>query len=311
MKRTLLFLFVLIFSVCSIFAQKGIVTWFWFENDPQVEYYRYQVDGELEDGWTVVDWAVNEVSIELEVSVPHILYLQQSYDGENWSASSLTESDVFTEEEAEPEPVVEEEFVEEEVFEDVIEEDNFFEEEFETVVEEKKVEEVTEQKPEIIRPKKRKMLDVGIGYSNSIPNPASSKMLGGFISYTQYLKDVKLDISVALKLNIGGFVDSSIIDVVKTKELRKGSGYSYVNTLAVLTAKVNNCDIYAGLGPDFSFAYNKGKTFRLGLAAEVGVRYFASKNLTLGFALTDHYYLLHYKNMLNRFDSKIYITKSF
>ena len=111
MKKLLLIAILSVISVVGLFALDGIVTWTWYENDPDVEYYRYQVDGEEDGRWTVVDWSVNEVSLTLDVSVLHTLYLQQSYDGEIWSPSSATDSEIYTESEGE-EPYEEEEFSE-------------------------------------------------------------------------------------------------------------------------------------------------------------------------------------------------------
>lgn len=48
--------------------------------------YRYQLDGEDEEGWTVLPPTVT--SIDLVLSGEHTFYLQQSPDGENWSESS-------------------------------------------------------------------------------------------------------------------------------------------------------------------------------------------------------------------------------
>ena len=74
MKKALLVLVVFFVSAFSLFALEGSVTWIWFENDPNVEYYRYQIDGEDDDKWTVVDWTVTEVTYTLDVTVLHTLY---------------------------------------------------------------------------------------------------------------------------------------------------------------------------------------------------------------------------------------------
>ena len=97
MRKLIVLAILLLFSMGAIFALTGLVTWTWFENDQDVEFFRYQVDGEDDSEWTVVDWSVNEVTILLDISVLHELHLQQSYDGENWSESSIVESEVFTE----------------------------------------------------------------------------------------------------------------------------------------------------------------------------------------------------------------------
>ena len=111
MKKVLLVLVGFFISAFALFALEGSVTWIWFENDPNVEYYRYQIDGEEDDKWTVVDWTVTEVTYTLDVTVLHILYLQQSYDGINWSASSYTESEIYYEAEESPEDFFEEDLL--------------------------------------------------------------------------------------------------------------------------------------------------------------------------------------------------------
>lgn len=66
------------------------ITWEWDKNDEQVVAYRYQVDGEKSDNWTVVDASVLEYTVgPLEKMQTHYLFLQQSYDGINWSNSSV------------------------------------------------------------------------------------------------------------------------------------------------------------------------------------------------------------------------------
>ena len=110
MKRVLLAVIILLVSAISLAAAEADVTWVWFENDPNVQFYRYQIDGEDDDNWTVVDFLVNEVTVTLDVSVLHTLYLQQSYDGIHWSASSFTESEVYPEYEEEEENFFDDDF---------------------------------------------------------------------------------------------------------------------------------------------------------------------------------------------------------
>ena len=74
MKRFAAVLIVILIAIPCAWAREGIVTWTWYENDPMVEYYRYQVDAEEPGMWTVVDWSVTEVSITLDVSVVHTLF---------------------------------------------------------------------------------------------------------------------------------------------------------------------------------------------------------------------------------------------
>ena len=67
------------------------VRWAWTHDDPAVTAYRYQIDGEDPDGWTVVGSDVTSIEIAgLDAEAEHTLHLQRSYDGENWSASATS-----------------------------------------------------------------------------------------------------------------------------------------------------------------------------------------------------------------------------
>ena len=46
MKKVLLAVIVLLISAFALYAAEADVTWVWFENDPNVQFYRYQIDGE-------------------------------------------------------------------------------------------------------------------------------------------------------------------------------------------------------------------------------------------------------------------------
>lgn len=71
-----------------LFSEPVLLTWNWTSSDPLVTNFRYQVDGEEEDKWTVVDSSVTEYSFEsLDSFRAHTLYLQQSYDGVTFSSS--------------------------------------------------------------------------------------------------------------------------------------------------------------------------------------------------------------------------------
>ena len=48
-----------------------------------------------------------------------------------------------------------------------------------------------------------------------------------------------------------------------------------------------------------------------GLAVEMGVRYHRSENFVIGLALSDHYYLAPISDMANRFDVRVFLSKSF
>jgi len=74
----------------SLFAtQEIMITWEWEPADEQVSAFRYQVNGENPDKWTVVDASVTEYQYgPVADDESYILYVQQSYDGEQWSSSA-------------------------------------------------------------------------------------------------------------------------------------------------------------------------------------------------------------------------------
>lgn len=92
MKKLIAVLLALLIVVpASLFAVPVVITWEWLMEDPDVTTFRYQVDGEDPAAWTVVDSSVTSYTVEgIEGSVAHSLYLQQSYDGENWSVSAIS-----------------------------------------------------------------------------------------------------------------------------------------------------------------------------------------------------------------------------
>ena len=117
MKRKFITVFAaLILLPAFLFAVPVVVTWEWLLEDPLVTTFRYQVDGEKEDNWTVVDSSVTSYTERgLDGTVDHTLYLQQSYDGEHFSgsAASVAEAMFPPEEEvpvvaSEPAPATEE-----------------------------------------------------------------------------------------------------------------------------------------------------------------------------------------------------------
>ena len=102
---------VLVVVPALVFAAPVVITWEWLLEDPMVTTFRYQLDGEDEANWTVVDsFVTSYTEYDLDGSVPHTLYLQQSYDGINFSGSALSVADPLDdfEEEVFEEPVSEE-----------------------------------------------------------------------------------------------------------------------------------------------------------------------------------------------------------
>ena len=75
----------LLVASSSLFAGET-VRWSWTSGDGNISFYRYQLDGEDDDGWTVVDSSVTSVVLPREDST---LFVQASPDGVNWSASGI------------------------------------------------------------------------------------------------------------------------------------------------------------------------------------------------------------------------------
>lgn len=90
------------------FAVPVAITWEWTLDDPDVSTFRYQLDGEDPDGWTVVDASQTSYTAEnMDGTKSYTLYLQQSYDGEHFSASATSTSEPLEAEKPVPaEPVV-------------------------------------------------------------------------------------------------------------------------------------------------------------------------------------------------------------
>lgn len=81
-------LFMLILLPLSA-ARTMSVTWNWVLNDPDVKEYRYQIDKEDADGWTVVGGKTSSCTLDgLDAYTSYTLYLQASYDGKTWSVSA-------------------------------------------------------------------------------------------------------------------------------------------------------------------------------------------------------------------------------
>ncbi len=79
----------MILGLSSLSAAGMTVTWEWLLDDADVTAYRYQLDGEDENGWSVVGGDVNTYKATgLDPAKEYTLYLQRSYDGENWSPSA-------------------------------------------------------------------------------------------------------------------------------------------------------------------------------------------------------------------------------
>ena len=90
LSKVLLFIAIVLCISLPLSAAKMMnVTWQWLLNDPYVTSYRYQLDGENEDGWTVVSADTDTyVAVGLDPYKDYTLYLQCTYDGSIWSESA-------------------------------------------------------------------------------------------------------------------------------------------------------------------------------------------------------------------------------
>ncbi len=86
MKRILAFLLVAMIS----FSAFAAVSWSWTSPYRNTYGFRYQVNGESEDGWTYVDSSVTELTDE-NADYGDTLYVQLSLDGKTWSESGVAE----------------------------------------------------------------------------------------------------------------------------------------------------------------------------------------------------------------------------
>ena len=106
----------MLLSVATLFAaQEMSVTWEWLLDDPAVNYYRYQLNGTDDNGWTVVSGTTSSYLAEgLDPYQDHTLYLERSYDGVHWSETASATAEALLVKETEPAvtaPVEEEEVV--------------------------------------------------------------------------------------------------------------------------------------------------------------------------------------------------------
>lgn len=290
MKRLAAVLSVILFSLSLAAAREGVVTWTWYENDPMVGFYRYQVDGEEPDMWTLVDRSVNEVSITLDVSVVHTLYLQQSYDGILWSASSSTDSEVFPEEEIAPEPVEEDLPPEEEVPEEI------------PVPEEPEEPVAVDPAAELFIPLSQ--LDLGLCYMNCIPDSPGSRAIGVNASYSRTFAESGV-FGFGVRAGLSACVPQSLFSGPEGIQVPLR-----LDVAGLITARVDKCDIYMALGPGVCFAAGRGGYVSAGFTAALGVRYHRTESLSFGLVLTDSQYLSDREHICNIMDIGAYVSLS-
>lgn len=337
MKRASILIALLLVVVAGAFALDATVTWSWSQNDPDVKYFRYQLDGEEEDKWTVVDADVLSASYDIDVSVEHILYLQQSYDGANWSASSHTVSAAVEDEtlqaaadvpettepaetpveDAEPasepavEPVVEPSA---EVAETAPEAQN---EEVqapaeEPVVQEAPVAEVSAEEapkaaPAVYPAKSR--IDLGAVYGNTIPFDANAHLVGASLGYT-FLFGRTGSFGFGAKIQAAAYTGLDTF-----KDLKNISIEAFKGTLDVMLvadyAASSWMDLYLGVGGEVSAPLSALESYTAGVAAQLGARFRLGNVFGFGLEVTDCYSLYPETSKGNAINAKAYLSFEF
>ena len=91
LKYVLILAVVFFAALGQLAAASMTVEWEWLLDDPDVTAYRYQLGGEDPDGWIVVSADTSTYRAEgLDPYQDYTLYIQRSYDGENWSESAAS-----------------------------------------------------------------------------------------------------------------------------------------------------------------------------------------------------------------------------
>jgi len=299
MKKLLLCLALALISMASLFAVQAYVTWTWYENDSDVQFYRFQLDAQEDDGWTIVGNDVNEITLLLDVSQAHSLYLQQSYDGQIWSESSVVESEIFTDFGSNNE-------------EAVVEEESLQPEEVQPEAEPAKsvaAEELSEEKAEeTSEPEKKtpsRAFEYGLGYLNTIPDSKGPKTAGAFVSYSMPFKEAEV-FKIGFKANLAVFASKELFS-----HFSELSVLSYVNVLAMGVLPLGDGELYLAFGPDAGFNLFSEYSYRIGLSMELGVRYHSSEKTSFGLAVADHQYLFPSDKVENRFDFRVFMGTVF
>ncbi len=292
MKKLAIILALLCIALTSVFATDGSVVWNWYRNDRNVKYYRYQLDAEEEDGWTVVDGNTYEVYLDVDVSVSHILYLQQSYDGIHWSESTSTES----------EPYVEEEYYYED--EDFFYDDEFYDEipEEEVVVEEEVEQEVA---PVVVQENKDlgfSFVNFSFAYRNSIPYHAVSRDLGFVASYTHlfpFSVSSSATFSSGLRGELGFYAAEEIFSSPSNTDYFLVAAFQGAVNFAPDRGDFTLC-----FGPEFQLKFGASEPVcYYGFNALLGLRFTLTEKYSLGFSIADHFYF--YPEKLNLYDIRV------
>ncbi len=288
MKRLVSLLVLLCFVVISVFALEASVSWNWYKNDRNVKYFRYQLDAEDEDNWTVVTSNVLEATFDVDVSIVHVLYLQQSYDGIHWSESSCTESEVYSDED----------FNYNYDFFDEFEEDSFVPVESNPIEETEGVEasSVVENSPQSLS-----FLNFAFSYRNSIPNHAVSKNIG-FVAFYNHL----FPPTTTLKpLDVLKFGFRTELGFYASEEIFTNISNTNYFVVASIQGSMNFApskgDFTISFGPEFQLKFGPSEpVFYVGLNARLEMRFNLSEKYSIGFSVANHFYF--YPEKLNLYD---------
>ena len=319
MKRASILIALLLVVVAGAFALDATVTWSWSQNDPDVKYFRYQLDGEEEDKWTVVDADVLSASYDIDVSVEHILYLQQSYDGANWSASSHTVSAAVEDEtlqaaaaevpetaettevpvegsEPAAEPAAEPASETGVEFSETASETKDEEVQPEAPVEEPAVQEApvaevsAEEAPKAapaVYPAKSR-IDLGAVYGNTIPFDANAHLVGASLGYT-FLFGRTGSFGFGAKIQAAAYTGLDTFNDLKNISVDAFKGTLDLMLVADYAASWMN--IYLGVGGEIAAQLNALKSYTAGVVAQLGARFKLGDVFGVGLEVTDCYSL--------------------
>ena len=339
MKRASILIALLLVVVAGAFALDATVTWSWSQNDPDVKYFRYQLDGEEEGKWTVVGADVLNASYDIDVSVEHTLYLQQSYDGANWSASSHTVSAAVEEEPVQAgaveasessEPVEAPAEGSEVAVEPVAEPSSESAEPTETAPEsnandvqpeapaeeaaapedvaaEAPVEEVSSKVAPATYPA-RSRIDLGAVYGNTIPFDANGHLVGASLGYT-FLFGRTGSFGFGAKVQAAAYTGLDTFKDLKNISVANFKGI--LDAMLVADYAASWADFYLGVGGEVSAPLNALKSYTAGVAAQLGARFRLGNVFGLGLEVTDCYYLYPEAAKGNSINAKAYLSFEF
>ncbi len=296
MKRASMIIALLLVVVVGAFALDATVTWHWGQNDPNVKYFRHQIDGEDAEKWTVVNANVLEASYDLDVSVEHVFYLQQSYDGENWSVSSSSVLEAVKEE-ASQVPATEEPVAEELAVEEVKEEALVSEEPVIEPVASGTVEVEPIVAPVVVaKTPAKSRINFGVIYqNNALKFDTANHNLGLALDYT-FLFGRSGSFGMGIKAQL-----SAVTSLETLKDLGAVTQYSDLgleatfDLLAVADYALSWGDVYFGLGAEVYAPITSlddiKNGFHVGAAVQLGARLRLGNLFGVGLELADAYYL--------------------